>query len=98
MSAPRCARKEPPPDVITTRELASIILLLVLLFWSLPRRDVRAAMAGVAKAFLERKVLSVFILYALYIAAWTWVAAQRGIWEPSLLKDTVVWFVVTGFP
>jgi len=43
------------------------------------------------------KVFSPLILMAAWVAAEVWVGSQTGLWETSLLSETVTWAVVYGF-
>lgn len=83
---------------MTNRELASVVLLAVVLAFGMGRADVRRAFRGVLRAFLNWRILTVITGYALYVAFWIWTATNIGLWDSSLLKDTIFWFVLAGFP
>ncbi len=84
--------------MFTSRELASILLLSTPLLWAMTHRDVRSSMGNVLRAFFRTKILAVLVCSGAYIAGWTWLAAKIDLWNDQLLKDTIVWFVVAGFP
>lgn len=79
------------------REEAVAFWLLLALIAALFKKDIRRALLGSVKAFLAPKLLAIFILAALYVAAVVVCLAKVGLWNPSLVKDTVVWFVGTAF-
>lgn len=84
--------------MLTSREIASIFWLGVLLLWALTRRDARNSIINLLCAFLNWKILALLAVYAAYIVACIWVAARIGLWERFLLKGTIVWFLLSGFP
>lgn len=87
-----------PRIMITSRELAAIIWLVILVIGAMTRREARVSLRHLLRAFLQGKVLAVLVLYAAYVALWVCVAAKIGVWTKSLLADTIIWFVVSGFP
>ncbi len=82
--------------MITNRDIATIVWLVVLLIFVSIKADVRASFSSVARAFFKVKIVVPLILFVGWLAAWVWLAAEVGLWERNLLKDTVIWFVVTG--
>jgi hypothetical protein len=84
--------------MLNSRELAAVIWLGVFIIWAVRIPGVRTSLRGVIRSFLEVKILGPISVYILYIAAWLWLADAFGLWETSLLKETVIWFVITGFP
>lgn len=87
---------------LTTRELASVILLAVFVgvLLAIPkiRRDVLPSFGGVAKAFFVPKILAVVAVYFGYTAAAVFAASRIGVWNLDLLKDTLIITFFVGFP
>jgi hypothetical protein len=79
------------------REEAVAFWLLLALIAALFKKDIRRALLRCVKAFLAPKLLAIFIFAALYVAAVVVCLAKVGLWNPSLVKDTAVWFVGTAF-
>lgn len=83
--------------MLTDRELASLILVSCVALWVLSRPEGRAGLRSVLGAFLTPKISVPFLLYAAYVAI---VVATFGgwsqLWEPRLLKDTIIWFAMSG--
>jgi len=50
----------------------------------------------VVMAFGRRKILTLVVLMALYTAVMVWVLYAVQAWTMALLKDTVIWFVLSG--
>jgi hypothetical protein len=84
--------------LFTNREFATLFWLALFVLWAMTRHEVRSSMLGVIKAFLNIKVVVPLLLFAVYIAAWVYAAANVGLWERTLLKDTLIWFVLSGLP
>ncbi|MBI2862137.1 MAG: hypothetical protein HYX89_04885 [Chloroflexi bacterium] len=61
-------------------------------------RNARASLLQVIKAFVQVNILLAMVMYAVYLVAWVWLAAEMGLWELPLLKDTIIWFSLSGFP
>lgn len=87
---------------LTTRELASVILLAVFVGVALAipkvRRDVLSSAGDVVKALLVPKILAVVAVYIGYTAATTFAAYRIGGWDVGLLKDTLIITFFVGFP
>lgn len=87
-------------SVLTNRELASLILFVALIVFVLtrPGRDeVLESVRGVLKSFRERSILVPFLLYVGWIGVSVAVASRWGLWDPSLLKTTILWLLLSGF-
>jgi hypothetical protein len=80
--------------VLTTREIASLMLIgtLVLTILAVPkfRRHMAPSMRGVIEAAFAPKLVGVYILVIAASAASTAIAWRIGLWETNLLKDAIV--------
>lgn len=74
------------------REIATAFWLVVLLAFALRKADIRKPLAAVLRTFIHLKILVPVCLMVLYIAATVAMLGAIGLWNVSLLKDTVVWF------
>lgn len=70
---------------------------LVFFGWMLSRRDVRPSLFNVLRTFAQPVVLGATVGLAIYTAALAFLGESLGIWETSLIKEAVVWFLGTGF-
>ena len=84
--------------MISTRELAALIWLTILVLVAARQPNIRAAMLGVLQAFLQIRIVRILVLFGGYIAIWIRLAEAGGFWERMLLKDTIVWVVLAGLP
>jgi hypothetical protein len=87
---------------LTTRELASVVLLtcvaVTLLAIPNTRRGLVPGLREVAKAFFVAKTLLVVFAYLLYTAGIAALASSMGAWHFDLLKDTLIITFFVGFP
>lgn len=81
---------------LTNREIAVTAWLVGGFLFVLTWRDMRRSVWGIVKVAAGPRLAIPAILYASYVWAVVAVAHLVGIWEFSLLKDTLVWFVVGG--
>lgn len=77
--------------MLTTREWATLFWLAVLLVFALRSRDFRESLVAVVKSF--RGLLVPLLLFGAWVTGVVWVAAQLGLWQTSMLKDTLFWSV-----
>lgn len=83
--------------MLSNREIATAIWLAILLAHAFTKTDVRQASARVVELFVHPKILVPVMVLLAYTAGVTWILFRVGLWVPSLLKDTVLWFTLTGF-
>ncbi|MDR1501246.1 MAG: hypothetical protein LBT43_02160 [Prevotella sp.] len=84
-------------DVFSTREIALFIWTLVFLFFLSRTKSVRQSMVGVLKAFFEKKLIIAFSTLLLYVLFVIFILQFIGYWDISLLKDTILWILFSGF-
>jgi hypothetical protein len=80
-----------------TREIAIIFWLGVFVLWALSQKNIRKSSFGVLKSLFQIKILSVIIAAILYTGLLAFILAKVGIWEWTLLKDTIYWFFGVAF-
>lgn len=85
------------PAGVNNRDVAVLFWLLVLLVWMLSRRDVRPSVLNVVCTFAQPMILGTTLGLAAYTVGLACVGSHLGIWEIGLTKETVVWFLGTGF-
>jgi len=79
-------------DTFTNRELALIIWLTLALFASTLRKDIRESLGQLLKGLFARKLFTLFALLTLYVFGTILALHFWGLWDISLLKDTLFWF------
>ena len=81
---------------LNNREIASLLLLGLLLVPALLIPGARSSAHSAISLLLHPKiVLSIFGLVT-YLAAVVYLAESIGLWRTSLLKETLIWFLVSG--
>ncbi len=84
-------------DALTTREWASVIWVAVLVVAGLATPFVREALAPSARMLLTLWSLHLAVLTLLgWVVLVCYLGAQVGLWNWDLLKDTVIWVLVSG--
>ncbi len=87
---------------LTSRELASIILLVVFITMviglSRDRRDIAQSFAAVVKAAASWKILLPLAFYLAWTTLVVAVAYYLGLWSLDLLKDTAIIILFVGVP
>ena len=83
-------------DVLSNREHATLILLCIFVIWILFRSDIRESIPGLIRTFLKRSILPSLFLLLMYISLEVWIGCQLGFWNSKLVKNTVIWSLVSG--
>lgn len=84
--------------MLTNREVVTLILFGSLLVICLVKSDIRKSLGGIVNAFLQCKIVTVVLIFLAYAVLLVWLAAQIGLWDFRLLKDTILITAVIGFP
>lgn len=86
--------------LLTNRELASLIWLGMLAIYiaAQSRRNTRlgASLISIVRRFLGLRILVPFLLYLGWLSAAVWLISRTGLWNPDLLKPTIMWTVLSG--
>ncbi len=82
--------------MLNTRETAIAIWLGAILVWALSRAETRSALIHVLRALAHIKILVPIAIAAGIAAGVVYGLHQLDFWETSELKDTIVWFFLTG--
>lgn len=83
-------------DVFNNREIATFAWLLVFAVFVLRSKDVRRSVAALLKQFASMKMLLPVLLLAGYLGGTVYLLHRVGLWNISLLKDTLFWFFSAG--
>lgn len=77
-------------NLLNSREIAVVIWILILAAYVLSRKGTRASARNVVRSALSPNLLMIFALFALWGLAVIFLAWEMGIWDWSLLKDTII--------
>jgi hypothetical protein len=78
--------------VFDNRELALLAWAAALLVLAIIARSIRPALVAVIDALFEPKLLTTFILMAMYIGVLVWLLSLARIWTPAVAAETLFWF------
>lgn len=82
-------------DILNSREWAILVWALIAIgYITRPRRweTLKGPLLGVLRALGSRHLVSAITLMAMYVAMIIYGLARLGLWDSSLLKDSVIWF------
>lgn len=82
--------------MFSSREVASGIWLVLLLAFALTKADVRQALARLLVTSVRPKIVVPVVLMGAYTTGVVYILSNVGLWAPNLLKDTILWFLLTG--
>lgn len=81
---------------LSTRELAVAIWLAIIVCWVLSRADIRKSLAGVWTIAFQWKLAVPFLVCIAYAASVVWLLFEVGLWRPTDLKETIIWYIASG--
>ena len=84
--------------MLTDREIASLILVGVLLVFCIVKADIRKSLVGTVKVFFSYQIVTINVIYLMYAATLVSLAWQVGAWDLRLLKDTILVLLAVGYP
>jgi hypothetical protein len=82
-------------DILNSREWAILVWVLVLIgYITRPPRwqTLKEPLLGVLRALGSRHLVSAITLMAMYVVMMIYGLSHIGLWDPSLLKGTLIWF------
>lgn len=81
----------------SSREIAGIIWLCVLLLFVLPNASVRQAFGSFLKACCQRQIVVITLLVLIYITLEILLLRSLELWSTTNIKDTLIWILCSGF-
>ncbi len=78
------------------RELAAIVWMFAFIVFSLSISSVRVTLCKILLTSLKPRLAFVWVCYAIWITIFVLVANWLGVWKTELLRETLVWSMVTG--
>lgn len=78
------------------REKALVAWTIIILAYCLVNKKLRSSIWDIAKLIFASKLTLVFAAMAAYITVLVMILKNLGMWDISLLKDTLFWFFGTG--
>lgn len=84
-------------DSLNSREQASLIWITVFIIGMLSIKNIRLSAAKLIRTFFKSKLLLPIGLITGYAATCVGILYWLGLWNTSLLKDTIVWYLAVPF-
>jgi hypothetical protein len=84
-------------QIFNNRELALIFWVIVLILASLLSKKVRPSILAVIRAFFEIRIIGVQFSAYCYSTLVIYIFHLIGLWNFSMLKDTIIWMIITSF-
>lgn len=83
-------------DTLNGREKALMAWITIAIIFILINKKTRSVLLNVVKAFVNKKVFIPFVAMLVYSVVSIWILKQVGIWNTTLLKDTLLWLFGTA--
>jgi hypothetical protein len=84
--------------IFNTREQAYLFWGIPILIWLLSPRNTRKSVGGIVKALFCRQFVYIYIIALAYISCSIFLLHAVKIWDISLIKDTIMWFLFVALP
>lgn len=84
-------------EIFSNRELSSIIWILLIIFGLQFNKPTRKATGNLLKAFFVPSIVTVNLLAILYSSSIIYLLFRFNFWDLTLLKDSIYWFIGSGF-
>lgn len=82
----------------TNRELATLIWLGIFACIILAKHELRKSLFAVVSVFFSWQLQFLFWMMVAYITCSVFLLSKIGLWEPYLLKETLLWSILVPFP
>ncbi len=83
-------------EYFNNREIATFVWLLLFFIYVLRNRNVRKSLAAVFKTIASGKILVPIVILAIYMSGISYFLSRIGLWNVTLIKDTLFWFFSAG--
>lgn len=80
----------------TTREWASITLIVLFVLLSARAKSVRGSIIGIVKAFFHWKILLPIICAQIYLSIFAYALYKYGLWNTTILRETIFFLFYTS--
>ncbi len=83
-------------STLNNRELALGIWLIICIVLVLASKKIRGSVLNLIKIAFCAKFVAVYFTMLIYLMTTIYILYLAGLWDLSLLKDTIIWFFFTG--
>lgn len=82
---------------LDNRELAILVWLIIFLFWTLTKKNIRESISEIMKVFFQKVIFISTCLMLFYIGSIVYIFYQFGLWDFTLLSETIMWVIGVAF-
>ena len=79
-------------EIFSTREIAFLVWILIVIAAMTFGAEIRKSMIGVLKSLFATKIFSIILLLLLYVTVVVFILWKNRLWDTFLFKDTIFWF------
>ena len=83
--------------VPNNRQWALLIWIAVGLVWALTKPDLRRSLGGLLRTLVSPRFLLIVVGYLAMIVLASWGAGLAGLWDSSLISESVTWLFISGW-
>lgn len=85
-------------EIFSNREISIIIWLAIFFLFTFNKKSVLKSFGHLISTFFQEKIIDIVLLMIIYVELIIFGLTLIGFWEPSLLKDSLLWIAFAGFP
>jgi len=82
---------------LDNRELAILVWLIIFLFWTLTKKNIRESISEIMKVFFQKVIFISTCLMLFYIGSIVYIFYRFGLWDFTLLSETIMWVIGEAF-
>lgn len=83
--------------IFSNREISTIVWLLLIILGFQFNKSIRQSTQRLFKAFFVKSIVITNLLAIIYSSSIVYILYQINFWDNSLLKDSIYWFIGSGF-
>lgn len=84
-------------EYLDNRELAILVWLTIIFIWALSNKSIRESISEVIKTLFNKVILFSTSMMLFYIGLMVYIFHRLGLWDATLLSETIIWFVGVAF-
>jgi hypothetical protein len=82
--------------VLNNREWATLIWAIGIFLSLMVRKEMRSSVGGILRTLLSPQLLIPLLVMVGYVLGEVWLGYKAQLWRSDLLKDTLVWFIISA--
>jgi hypothetical protein len=82
--------------MLNNREWAILIWSVGIFLVLMARREIRSSVGQLLRTLLSPPLLIPLLVMIGYVLGEVWLGYKAGLWRSDLIKDTIVWFVISA--